>query len=186
MPLTINFELSDQDLDHFRVLMEKAISNAKGTEPSAIIAGTGRLLEKLRGIELPEFIRTRMTSLEMMKTMLEDQGFDLPDEERQRVVSALTYFLDPDDMIADAIPVLGFLDDAIMIELINEELQEELHAYRDFCQFRETESNRRGAEVSLTTREKWMDSKRHELVDRIRERRADRNRRSGRRSILGL
>lgn len=184
MPLTINFELSDQDLDHFRDLMHKAIASAESEAPSTIIAGTEKLLEKLRGVALPEFIRTRMESLEMMKTMLEDHGFDLPDEERQRVVSALTYFLDPNDMIADDIPVLGFLDDAIMIELINEELQEELHAYRDFCQFRETESNRRGTEISLMTREEWMDSKRIELIDRIRERRADRSRR-GRRSLFG-
>lgn len=184
MPLTINFELSDKDLDHFRDLMNKAISTAESEAPASIIAGTEKLLVKLRAMELPEFIRSRMANLESMKTMLEDKGFDLPAEERQRVVSCLTYFVDPNDMIADHIPMLGFLDDAIMIELINDELKEELDAYGDFCQFRETESNRRGIAISTMTREEWMNSKRIELIDRIRERRAERSRR-GRRSLFG-
>jgi uncharacterized membrane protein YkvA (DUF1232 family) len=114
-----------------------------------------------------------------MQAMLRDAGFGLPAPERKRILSGLAYFLEPDDLIADDIPVLGFLDDAIMIELIGQELTHEMQAYKDFCAFRETESNRRGIDIPMD-REKWMDSKRQQLIGRIRDRRS-RSRTRGRR-----
>ncbi len=121
-----------------------------------------------------------MVTIETMKTMLEDKGFNLPAPERKRVVTALAYFLDPDDLIADDIPVLGFLDDAIMIELVRRELEHELQGYHDFCEFRTKEANRRGEEVTIMDRAKWMESKRSQVIDRIRSRRSRASRRGGR------
>ena len=49
--------------------------------------------------------------------MLKDVGWPMPDSERQKAIAALAYFVDPYDLIPDRIPGLGFLDDAIAIEL---------------------------------------------------------------------
>ena len=57
-----------------------------------------------------------------MIAMVEDHGFGLPQENRENVLTALAYFASPDDIVPDNIPVLGFLDDAIMIELCVREL----------------------------------------------------------------
>lgn len=178
MSLTISFELGDDDLAHFRGLMKQAKSAAKQQDDEDILTGTTALIEELRSKKLPDFIRERVGTIETMKTMLQDVGFNLPAPERRRVLSALAYFLDPDDLIADDIPVLGFLDDAIMIELVRVELEHELQAYDDFCKFRTREASRRGVEVSPLTREKWMGTKRSELINRIRTRRAGRRSRS--------
>lgn len=186
MSLTINFELDDDDLKHFRGLMRKAKSVTKETDEEEILGGTAELIEELRTAKLPAFIRDRVDKLEAMKTMLEDEGFDLPAPERKRVVTALAYFLDPDDLIADDIPVLGFLDDAIMIELVSIELQHEIQAYHDFCAFRMREAKRRGLDHPPMSREKWMESKRRELINRIRERRAGGGTRGRRRSRFSL
>jgi uncharacterized membrane protein YkvA (DUF1232 family) len=53
-----------------------------------------------------------------------------------RVLDALAYFVDPEDMIPDRLPGIGYIDDAIMVELISEELKHEIKAYEDFCEFR--------------------------------------------------
>ena len=55
---------------------------------------------------------------------------------RGPVRAALAYFTDPDDLIHDAVPGLGFLDDAIVIELLWLELRHELAAFQTFAQFR--------------------------------------------------
>jgi uncharacterized membrane protein YkvA (DUF1232 family) len=45
----------------------------------------------------------------------------------------LAYFSDPEDSGPDHIPVLGFLDDAIMIELVVEELKDNIEAFLASC-----------------------------------------------------
>ncbi len=180
MSLTIEFELSEDDLKHFKELAKKAKSAAKQADDETILQGVERLLGELRDAKLPKFIKDRVSVIETMKTMLEDRGFNLPAPERKRVITALAYFLDPDDLIADEIPVLGFLDDAIMIELVRRELEHELQGYHDFCEFREKEARRRGEEVTIMDRAKWMDDKRTKVIERIRSRRSRATRRGGR------
>lgn len=43
------------------------------------------------------------------------QAWALDEADRQRVLGALAYFADPNDIIPDNVAVLGFLDDAVMI-----------------------------------------------------------------------
>ena len=172
MALTINIELDDADLKHFRKLMRNAKQAATALEDEVIITSAEKLLARVSKAKVPAFIRDRIDQLEMMKNLAVDESFGLPAPMRRRVVSALAYFVDPEDMIADAHPALGFLDDAIMIELVARELEPELAAYRDFCVFRDREAQRRGVPVDTMTREKWQQSKRTELINRIQRRRA--------------
>lgn len=52
---------------------------------------------------------------------------------RERVVVALSYFAEPQDLIPDNVPGLGFLDDALLAELVIEELEPDVAGYREFC-----------------------------------------------------
>jgi len=81
------------------------------------------------------------------------------------------YFCDPKDIIPDNVEVLGFLDDAVMIELCVRDLKHELEAYDDFCDYREHEARRRGLEPAKLGRADWLESRRDELVDRMHARR---------------
>src|SRR3546814_12315263 len=85
-----------------------------------------------------------MLQLDDMIAMVRDQGWHMEDKDRQRVMSALLYFVDPKDVIPDQVEVLGFLDDAIMIELFVRELRHELDAYDDFCEYRAHEATTSG------------------------------------------
>src|SRR3546814_10749757 len=106
-----------------------------------------------------------------MIAMVRDDAWALSGEDRDRVLSALTYFCDPNDVIPDHVAVLGFLDDAIMIELSVRELRHELDAYDDFCDYRAAQAVRRGIEAENVGRADWLDSRREELVERLHNRR---------------
>jgi uncharacterized membrane protein YkvA (DUF1232 family) len=188
--MRITFELSEADLDHFREVMRKATSAAEVTDAEKITAAAQSLLDEVGESDVPEFISDRLKRLETLILMVHDQGWDLPGDERQRVLSALAYFSDPEDLIPDEIPGLGFLDDAIMIELVVRELKHEIEAYQDFCYFRNAEATRRGADADELDRADWLVERRKQLHSRMRRRRrgpsSGRRRRGGRIGSLNL
>jgi uncharacterized membrane protein YkvA (DUF1232 family) len=169
MPLTVSFELSDKDLKYFRERVREA-KNGAARDADASLAAARRLIEQTRRVELPDFVRARIEQLEQLATMLEDADWRLEGADRQRVVSALAYFAEPDDVIPDTIPGIGFLDDAIMVELMCQELRHEIAAYGDFCAYRATLGKQRGEDAALT-REEWLARKRLQLQERMRRRR---------------
>jgi uncharacterized membrane protein YkvA (DUF1232 family) len=120
---------------------------------------------------VPEFIASRLANLDVLVSMAEDPQWDLEEEEKEDIFCALAYFANENDLIADDVPVLGLLDDAIMIELVSLDLQEDFEAYSEFCKFRESTTN------PDPTKEDWLEAKRKELYSRMRTRR--RSRRSG-------
>jgi len=57
--------------------------------------------------------------LEQLIQMLRDDEWRLEGRDRARILDALAYFVDPEDLIPDRLPGIGYLDDAIMVELIS-------------------------------------------------------------------
>jgi uncharacterized membrane protein YkvA (DUF1232 family) len=172
MSIDISITLSDEDLKHCAESIQKAVKKAETLDAKTIISQARAWLAGAPGKDLPDFVSQRLASIETMITMVEDVGFGLPDKERDKVLAALTYFADPNDVIPDSIPVLGFLDDAIMIELCVRELRIELDAYEDFSYWRTQEAGRRGEDPAklMTTRVEWAESRRVEAIERMHRR----------------
>lgn len=181
MAFDITFNLQDEDLDYFREVMRKALAGAEKLEESHILTKASELAGEVKG-NVPEFVRARLAKLEVLIAMVKDEEWAIPDLERRDVLGALAYFSDPQDLVPDHIPVLGFLDDAIMIELVVEELAGDIEAYEEFRDYRDREQGRRGDET--ITKDDWLENKRRELHSRMRSRR--KNRLSSRRKIKSI
>ena len=177
MPLDITFTLSDQDLDHFQNIVDKAKAAMESDQSAAQIEAAARqLITDASASDLPGFIADRLNKLSTVINMVSDEEWKLNDEERNRILGALIYFCDPEDLIPDHIPGLGFLDDAIYVELVIRELKGEIDSYEEFCQFREAEEKRR-TEQGLdphVEREEWLADKRAALHSKMRKRRSSR------------
>lgn len=171
MPLSISFELSDQDIEHFVAAQRSATATAGNKSAEEIIAASAKLLEGALQAKVPDFVQERLAHLDNLIAMLRDEGWNLTDEDRKRVLAALVYFVDPADVIPDSVPVLGYLDDAIMIELCVRDLKHEIDAYNDFCDFREGEAQRLGLDPATVGRCDWLDARREELQTRMHLRR---------------
>jgi uncharacterized membrane protein YkvA (DUF1232 family) len=181
MSLAITIELGDADLQHFIGAMQRAQSEAKNLSPQQITEAASKLLVDGHKVKLPHFIAERLGKLDSMIAMANDEGFALPEEDRQHVLACLTYFANPQDIIPDGVPVLGFLDDAIMIELCVRELQYEIEAYEDFVHYRKEEAARRGVDPATlkTQRVEWAEARRVEVIERMRKRRGQSYQSSG-------
>ena len=105
--------------------------------------------------------------------MVSDDELQRGGEGRNRVLEGLVYFCDPEDLIPDHGPGLGFLDDAIYVEIGIRGLGAGIEPYEEFCEFRsaEEERRRRNGLDPHVQREEWLADKRAALHARIRKRR---------------
>lgn len=132
----ITFELEPADVERFRTALANARDAVRSADEGELIDCAKHALDRLPLGRAPLYVRDRITQVQRLISMLEDEEWALPPALRCEVLSALVYFSDPDDMIPDGLPVIGLLDDAIMLELLLREERELLAAYDGFCGFR--------------------------------------------------
>jgi uncharacterized membrane protein YkvA (DUF1232 family) len=172
MSLEFHIEITDDDMPVFVEALSRAELRAAGKSAQQVLAEATKTFNDSKTHKMPEFVRSRLATVEALIAMAGDVGWALGEDDRNRIISALTYFADPEDLIPDNVPVLGFLDDAIMIEVVQRVLQPELEAYGDFCSFRNIESEHRGIDPATIGREEWLEERRAELQMRMRNRRS--------------
>ena len=169
MSLRVAFDLEETDLEYFRSIMKTAGASAQRASEEEVVAHADAMISNVKAANLPVFVEQRIDRVESLIDMLRDDEWQLPGGERNNVVTALAYFVEPKDVIPDDVPVLGYIDDAIMIELIMRELKHEIEAFDDFRRYQREEASRnRNPSV---TRKDWLAAKRRELHQRMRRRR---------------
>lgn len=171
MTLHINFELSESDLERFYKAMMRVRQNASGKNPQQITDSAQQLISQIKQSDTTDFIRDRMDQLEMLVNMATDQGWGLHGDDLERVLTALSYFCEPGDLVPDDIPGLGYIDDAIMIDIICHELEHEIQAFKEFVAFRAAEARRLGDDALNMQKAEWLDERRQQLHSRMRRRR---------------
>jgi hypothetical protein len=173
MPLKISFELSDRDLDFFRKALKQSREAVRDAEESEIIDAVKDVLNEIRQNEpLPDFVAIRVPQLESFISMLTDEEWQLPEADRERLLATFVYFADPEDILPDNIPVIGYLDDVIVIELVVRELHHVRVAYDDFCLFRDEFDSMKGKTLDPVIRRDRLDRRRQQLHQRMQRRSA--------------
>jgi uncharacterized membrane protein YkvA (DUF1232 family) len=165
--LKVSFTLGERDLKHFRRVMAKAIDVANPEKEKEVTEAAMALIETARAADPPDYVRERLGRLERIVAMSYDDEWRIPEAVKRRVLGALSYLTEHDDIIPDSVPGLGFLDDAIMIELVSHELRHELDAYESFCDFRNREDRRVFHPQGRLSRDKAVAAKRRDLRARI-------------------
>lgn len=80
-------------------------------------------------------INLRLARAESLRRMLDDPDWSLPAATRGRGRTLLAYLRVFDDLIPDDLPLIGHLDDALLIELSWSEFAGEVQDYLDYCRF---------------------------------------------------
>lgn len=178
MGMKISFELTDRDLLFFRDALRQSRNAVRDADEADIIEAISDVLEEIRKNEpLPDFVGKRLPELESLISMLTDSDWQLPDDDREQLLATFVYFADPEDILPDDIPVIGYLDDVIIIELVAREMQHVREAYDDFCTFRDDFDNTIDKSIDPVIRRDRLDRQRQQLHQRMR-RRSAKNQRS--------
>lgn len=173
MSFDITITLSEEDIQRFQDSIDQSrhvVADPEAAEKVEELAA--ELIDKVREIDFPSFISDRLLKLQILINMIRDSEWQLNPEDRNVIRSVLYYFINPDDVIPDHVPGLGFLDDALYAEIVIQELSNEITSYQEFCQYRigeETRLNKLGLDTRVG-REDWLASKRAALHARMRER----------------
>ena len=173
MSLKLTFELTDRDLQFFRDALKQSRAAVRDAEETEIIEAIRDVLDEIRSNEpLPDFVEQRIPTLEAMIQMLVDDEWRLPADDRERLLATFVYFADPEDILPDDIPVIGYLDDVIILELVARELVHVLEAYAEFCAYRDDFDQKHGKKIDAAIRRDRLDKQRQSLHQRMSRRSA--------------
>ncbi|MDH3431742.1 MAG: YkvA family protein [Gammaproteobacteria bacterium] len=171
MGMKLSFELTDRDLRYFREALRQSREAVRDAEEQEIIDAIRHVLDEIRSNEpLPDFVAKRIPVVELLVQMLTDDEWQLPNADRERLLAMFVYFSDPEDLLPDDIPVIGYLDDVIIIELITRDLLHVREAYDDFRHFRREFDAQHGKNIDGAIRRDRLDRKRQQLHQRMQRR----------------
>ena len=139
----VSFTLDEEDANHFRSLYRKARRSAKDLDADTVIREARGIVKEVRSSKkTPSFVVEAVDVLADLVDLIQDEDYGAPKRVADQVLGALAYFANPEDLIPDDIPGLGFLDDAIMIKFVEEEFKNELWGYRKFRKTRDATEQR--------------------------------------------
>lgn len=166
--MKLSFELSERDLQYFRQALQQSREAVRDAEESEIVDAIRQVLDEIRSNDpLPDFVSRRIPVLQTMIEMLVDEDWKMPVEDRERLLAMFIYFGDPEDLLPDDVPVIGYLDDVIIIELIMRDLQYVREAYDEFRQFRLEFDRKHGDSIDGAIRRDRLDRRRQQLHQKM-------------------
>lgn len=164
----VTFKLDEDDAKYFRGLFREARKAAQGQDPGDILEAVRELGRSMRlNKKTPGFVLEAVATIDDLVEIIEDADYQAPRKVRDRVIAALAYFAKSEDLIPDDIPVLGFLDDAIMLKFVEEEFRHELTAFRKFRKFCRGAEQRPWTTVATTRLPGRLDGMRAKLRDEV-------------------
>ena len=116
------FQITKEDKDHYKKVIQKIDVN----NMEIIIKVLGEKIQKI--INHGNLNRAEFILIEDMGKLsrILKENLDLPKIVIQKILFAMSYFIDENDEIPDIIPEYGYLDDLTVVNWIMEDIQKKL------------------------------------------------------------
>lgn len=153
----------------FNQVLRRICPGVRDLQAGQIAAAARRLLFTDARERGSASIARRIARVEELERMRADGGFALDAAVGARIRELIAYVEQGDDLIPDDTPVVGQLDDAILIDLLLRDIGPELADYADFCAWRGAQAGTDGSAQGVDC-DDWIDARRRE-IEATRERR---------------
>lgn len=155
-----DYELEPARLQRFNDALHELSPEAPGISLDQIATAAERALACHADGGTPSFVQSRMAALARLETMTTDQAWDADGELQRQVAVLQQYRQEAGDLIPDEQPVVGLLDDAVLVDVALQLLRTELAEYEDFCRFRRVAAEFTGMGETDTglTRGHWLEA----------------------------
>jgi len=129
-------ELSRRELDDYNGTLATVCPRARRVQADQIASIGRRLIDAAVHGRADPFVARSMAGVPRLVQMRSDRGWRLAEGLDGRIGAMLSYVDEPADLIPDAIPVIGQLDDALLVEMLLRDIAGEVTDYDDFCSYR--------------------------------------------------
>lgn len=136
--------LQDHAVQRFNALLAQLDANAPQVSADQLVT-LARWLQAQPGAHAVALLSERLSRAEQLRRMLHDSDWDVDADLRDRARMLIGYLQQVDDLIPDDQPLLGQLDDALLVELAWPAFAGESLDYGDFCRFRAVQRPRGSA-----------------------------------------
>lgn len=155
-----DYVLEPQRLEVFNNALRSLSPEAPSLTLDQIATAGARSLARHPDGGTPSFVQSRMEALARLQLLAADEGWNAAPDTRARIALLHEYRDRRDDLVPDELPVVGLLDDALLVDVALQLLRAELGDYEDFCRFRKVAAEFSGVAVDATglTREHWLEA----------------------------
>jgi uncharacterized membrane protein YkvA (DUF1232 family) len=137
-PLPPGLSLRADEVARFDALLRELYPDALRVDPLRV-RNLCFWLASLPPQAAQDVLDRRLRRMEQLRAMLDDDGWDADESIRTRLRMLFAYIDREDDLIPDREPLIGKLDDVLLIELAWPAFAAEAEEYLDFCQYRAQE-----------------------------------------------
>ncbi len=133
--------LQDAALRRFNALLAQLDANAPPVTADQLVT-LARWLQDQPRDQAVAVLSERLGRAEQLRRMLNDSDWDVCVDTRERARMLISYLQEVNDLIPDHLPLLGHLDDALLVELAWPAFAGETQDYGDYCRYRASERPR--------------------------------------------
>jgi uncharacterized membrane protein YkvA (DUF1232 family) len=130
-----DWPLKGEQVARFDALLHEVHPDAPRVDADRL-SQLARWLLSLPEDEARAVLDERLARIDQLRAMIADPDWDCAEADCGRVGKLLGYLDQHDNLIPDRIPLLGKLDDVLLLELAWPVFAAEAEDYRDFCAYR--------------------------------------------------
>lgn len=133
--------LHDAAVRRFNAVLAQLDPNAPPVSADQVVT-LARWLQDQPHDQAMAVLSERLGRAEQLRRMLNDSDWDVCVDTRERARMLISYLQEVNDLIPDDLPLVGHLDDALLVELSWSAFADQAQDYGDYCRYRAAERPR--------------------------------------------